>query len=55
MLNTTTIAFTPGEVASYYAARVPYLKQRRAAEWRGACLIHHGKNDNFAVEPDTGR
>jgi putative DNA primase/helicase len=49
------ITFTPGEVATYYAARVPHLKQRCAAEWRGACPIHHGKNDNFAVEPATGR
>ena len=51
----SAITFTPGEVSSYYAARVPHLKQRRAAEWRGACPIHHGKNDNFAVEPETGR
>jgi putative DNA primase/helicase len=51
----SAIQFTPGEISSYYAARVPHLKQRRAAEWRGACPIHHGKNDNFAVEPDTGR
>ncbi len=49
------ITFTSGEVSTYYAARVPHLKQRRAAEWRGACPIHQGKNDNFAVEPDTGR
>ena len=48
-----TIQFTPGEVSTYYAARVPHLKQRRAAEWRGACPIHHGKNDNFAVDPDN--
>ena len=31
-----TIQFTLGEVSTYYAARVPHLKQRRAAEWRGA-------------------
>src|ERR1022692_1898336 len=49
------ITFTSGEVSTYYAARVPHLKQRRAAEWRGACPIHHGKNDNFAVDPATGR
>jgi DNA primase len=49
------IQFTPGEVSTYYAARVPHLKQGRAAEWRGSCPIHQGKNDNFAVEPDTGR
>ncbi len=50
-----TVQFTPGEVSTYYAARVPHLKQRRAREWRGACPIHQGKNENFAVEPDTGR
>jgi putative DNA primase/helicase len=50
-----SVDFSAPEVAAYYAARVPHLKQRRAAEWRGACPIHHGKNDNFAVEPDTGR
>jgi uncharacterized protein (DUF927 family) len=49
------LTFTAGEVKRYYATRVPHLKQRRLAEWRGACPIHHGKNDNFAVEPDTGR
>lgn len=51
----SAITFTSGEVSTYYAARVPHLKQRRAAEWRGACPIHQGKNDSFAVEPDTGR
>jgi Protein of unknown function (DUF3987)/CHC2 zinc finger len=49
------IKFTPGEVSTYYAARVPHLNQRQGGEWRGICPIHHGKNDNFAVEPDTGR
>ena len=51
----SAITFTSGEVSTYYAARVPQLKQRHTAEWRGACPIHRGKNDNFAVEPDTGR
>jgi hypothetical protein len=51
----SAITFTSGEVSTYYAARVPGLKQRRAAEWRGACPIHHGKNENLAVEPDTKR
>jgi putative DNA primase/helicase len=55
MPNTGPITFTLGEVSTYYAARVPHLKQRRATEWRGACPIHHGKNDNFAVDPVTGR
>ena len=55
MHSTVPIAFTLGEVSSYYAARVPHLKQRRAAEWRGPCPIHGGKNDNFAVQSATGR
>jgi putative DNA primase/helicase len=46
--------FTPREVSAYYAARLPDLKQRPTAEWRGACPIHEGKNDNFAVDRDTG-
>src|SRR5262245_33549755 len=50
----SAITFTPGEVSTYYGARVPHLKQRRAAEWRGACPIHQGKNDNFSVNPNTG-
>lgn len=49
------IAFTPGEISAYYAARVPHLNQRRPGEWRCACPIHNGKNDSFAVEPATGR
>jgi hypothetical protein len=50
----SAITFSAGEVSAYYAARVPNLKQRRAAEWRCACPIHQGKNDNFAVDPATG-
>jgi DNA primase len=50
----SAITFTSGEVSAYYAARVPNLKQRRVAEWRGACPIHHGKDDNFAVNSVTG-
>jgi hypothetical protein len=49
------IAFTSGEVDTYYAARVPDLKQGRAAERRGPCPIHNGKNDSFAVDRETGR
>jgi putative DNA primase/helicase len=51
----SAITFTSGEVSTYYMVRVPHLKQGRSTEWRGACPIHRGKNDNFAVEPDTGR
>lgn len=51
----SAITFTPGEVAIFYAARVPDLEQRRAAKWRGPCPIHHGKKDSFEVRPHTGR
>ena len=51
----SAITFTAGEVSTYFALRVPQLNQRRATEWRGPCPIHHGKNDNFAVEANTGR
>ena len=51
----SVITFTSGEVERYYAARVPQLNQRRAVEWRCACPIHHGTDDNFAVESTTGR
>ena len=54
-MSEVSVSFTPGEVSTYYAARVPHLNQRQAAEWRGTCPIHHGKHNNFAVEPDTGR
>ena len=54
-MTDSVITFTSGEVSIYYTARVPHLQQRRAAEWRSACPIHHGMNDSFAVEPDTGR
>ena len=49
------ITFTPDEVSRYYAARVPKLNQRRASEWRGACPIHQGKDDNFTVDHKSGR
>jgi hypothetical protein len=46
--------FTPAEISKYYAARVPDLPQR-GTEWRGGCPIHHGKDPNFAVNPETGQ
>jgi len=51
----TEITFTREEVSTYYAVRVPKLKQQRAGGWRGPCPIHAGKDDNFAVHPATGR
>ncbi len=50
-----SITFTFGEVATFYATRVPQLKQRPTAQWRGVCPIHQGTNPNFAVDPTTGR
>jgi hypothetical protein len=50
----SAITFTPGEVSTYYSARFPHLKQRRASEWRGPCAIHRGEDGNFAVDPATG-
>lgn len=49
------ITFTREEISTYYAVRVPKLKQTRAGGWRGPCPIHAGKDDNFAVHPETGR
>lgn len=49
------LTFTSGEVSGYYAARVPHLNQRRATQWRGACPIHHGTGNSFAVSAATGR
>jgi hypothetical protein len=45
--------FTPSDVARYYAARVPNLRQR-GKRWRGPCPIHRGKHENFSVDPETG-
>jgi DNA primase len=51
--ESVTYNLTPSEIAAYYAARAPHLKQR-GHEWRGACPIHEGKDDNFAVNPENG-
>src|SRR5690348_2027764 len=44
---------TQSEIWVYYAGRTPNIK-RNGDEWRGPCPIHHGKDDNFAVEPSSG-
>jgi len=49
----TPIVFMAGEVAIYYAARLPKLRQR-GSRWRGPCPIHGGKSDNFSVDAKTG-
>ncbi len=46
--------FTPSEVRTYYAARVPSLKITSFREWRGPCPIHQGKDPNFSVNAETG-
>jgi KaiC/GvpD/RAD55 family RecA-like ATPase len=48
------IDFNPHEIGQYYRARAPKIKQR-GPEWRGPCPIHGGKDDNFAVDPETGK
>jgi DNA primase len=49
------VDFTPNEVASYYAARVPSLRQTETREWRGLCPVHNGNVQNFAVKAETGQ
>lgn len=48
------IQFPITQIAAYYRARVPKLKQA-GAEWRGPCPIHRGQRNSFAVDPATGR
>ena len=45
--------FTPTEVAVYYSARAPKVRQG-GREWRGPCPIHNGAGDNFTVNAETG-
>jgi DNA primase len=49
-----SITFTPAEVADYFRARVPDLRQTSGKEWRGGCPGHKGKDPNFTVEAATG-
>lgn len=53
-MTDSTITFTSGEVATYYASRVPKLKPERGGKCRGPCPVHHGTDDNFAVNAATG-
>jgi hypothetical protein len=48
------IDFSPTEVLSYYAARLPDLPLH-GKEVRGPCPIHGGWDKNFAVNPETGQ
>jgi 5S rRNA maturation endonuclease (ribonuclease M5) len=45
--------FNSSEVANYYRARFPDLKQA-GPEWRGPCPVHQGDDANFAVNPKNG-
>src|ERR1041385_2004989 len=48
------IRFSATEVASYYRARVPNLKQTKTGPWRTRCPIHQGRRDSFSVNSKTG-
>src|SRR4051794_24634177 len=45
--------FTPSEIAVYYATMAPAVQQT-GTEWRGACVVHQGKNLSFSVNSKTG-
>jgi DNA primase len=47
------MTFTTSEVHTYYASRVPGLKQA-GKELRGPCPVHKGKDPNFSVNMETG-
>jgi DNA primase len=47
------IVLAPFEVALYYAARLPALRQR-GKRWRAPCPIHGGKHDSFSVNSESG-
>ena len=48
-------SFTKGEIAAFYSALMPALRQTRSHEWRGPCPVHKGERDSFAVDAETGR
>ena len=48
------MTFTASEVRTYYAARLPHLKQTSHREWRCPCPIHSGTRDSFAINAETG-
>jgi DNA primase len=45
--------FTPSEIATFYAARVPGLR-RAGGALRGACPIHGGTRESLSIEAATG-
>lgn len=48
------IDFAREEVRRYYENRIPGIKFTNAKEIRCKCPVHHGDNDNFAVDASTG-
>lgn len=49
------IRFSPSDVRTYYASRVPGLRQSGDRDWRGCCPIHGGKNkESFSVVATEG-
>jgi putative DNA primase/helicase len=49
------IQFTPREIAAYYAARAPRIRQTQTAQWRGPCRLHSGTRDSLSIDAATGR
>jgi hypothetical protein len=45
--------FTEGQIERYVHARMPGIK-KQGGEFRGACPVHQGKRDSFAVNTQTG-
>lgn len=46
------LAALTGRHLDFYQSHT--LLKRVGHEWRGSCPLHHGKDANFAVNPDTG-
>lgn len=49
------VFFTPTEVRTYYATRLPKLPQGPGWEWRGKCPFCGDQLGNFCVNRDSGR
>lgn len=47
--------FNRSEIETYFAERVPGLRQTNQREWRGKCPVHNGDGENFAVNTETGQ
>jgi uncharacterized protein (DUF927 family) len=48
-------SFTKGEIAAFYSALMPALRQTRSQEWREPCPVHKGERPSFAVDAESGR